>query len=182
MMGLRDRYIAALVARCVVAPPRECKAQQPTITLRIAPPRETQDATNDPVVAAAARTSLRATNYATAKQPAQHDDGKTTVERSVIVSADGVSYWKAVEIAGSPAWTDAEIATSEKRQACAIWLGYGNRADRVADMLLRRDRDKDDRRLCIECAHADPGWRCAKHEAFMVDQLQRCPAFQEITE
>ena len=108
-------------------------------------------------------------------------DDDAQVERSAIISADGVPYWQADEMAGLPAWTDAEIATFEKRQARATWLGYGSRADRVADMLLHRDRDMEDRELCIECAHAGPGWRCAKREAFMVDQLQRCPAFKEIT-
>ena len=101
------------------------------------------------------------------------------VERSAIISADDAPYWQADEMAGLPTWTDAEIVTFEKRQARTRWLGYGDRADRVADMLLHRDRDSDDRRLCIECSHAGPGWRCAKREAFMVDQLQRCPAFKE---
>ena len=109
------------------------------------------------------------------------DEHDTKVERSAIISADGVPYWRADEMAGLPAWTDTEIATFEKWQARTRWLGYGDRADRVADMLLHRDRDMDERRLCIECAHAGPGWRCAKREAFMVDRLQRCPAFKEIT-
>lgn len=108
----------------------------------------------------------------------EHD---AQVERSAIISANGVPYWQADEIAGLPAWTDAEIATFEKRQARTSWLGYGDRADRAADMLLHRDRERDDRSLCIECAHARPGSRCAKREAFMVDQLQRCPAFKETT-
>jgi len=107
------------------------------------------------------------------------DEHDAQIERSAIISADGVPYWQADEMAGLPVWTDAEIATFEKRQARTRWLGYGDRADRVADMLLHRDRDTDDRRLCIECGHAGPGWRCAKREAFMVDQLQRCPAFKE---
>ena len=109
------------------------------------------------------------------------DEHDAQVERSAIISADGVPYWQAAEMAGLPVWTEAEIATFEKRQARTRWLGYGDRADRVADMLLHRDRDRDtdDRRLCIECVHAGPGWRCAKREAFMVDQLQRCPAFKE---
>ena len=109
------------------------------------------------------------------------EEHNTQVERSAIISADGVPYWRADEMAGLPAWTDAEIATFEKRQARTRWLEYGNRADRVADMLLHRDRDTDDRRLCIECVHAGPGWRCAKREAFMVDQLQRYPTFKETT-
>ena len=110
-----------------------------------------------------------------------NDEQDAKVERSAIISADGVPYWEADETAGLPAWTDAEIATFETRQARTRWLGYGDSADRVAELLPHRDREGDDRRLCIESAHAGPGWRCAKREAFMVDQLQRCPAFMEIT-
>ena len=110
-----------------------------------------------------------------------NDEHAAQAERSAIISADRVPYWEANEMAGLPAWTGAEIATFETRQARTRWLGYGDRADRVAELLLHRDREGDDRRLCIECAHAGPGWRCAKREAFMVDQLQRCPVFKEIT-
>ena len=181
-MGLRERYLSALVARCAVAVPRGCNTQQPAALLRVAPPRATQHATNDPALATPViAAALHATNDATTTQHAQQADHEAKVERSAIISADGVRYWQAYEMAGLPARTDAEIAAFEKRQARARWLGYSDRADRVADMLLHRDRDTDDRRLCIECAHAGPGWRCAKREAFMVEQLQRCPAFKEIT-
>lgn len=180
-MGLRDRYLSALVAHCAVAVPMECNKQQPAKLLRVAPPRETQRATSEPAPALPANVRpLHATNDATTTQTTQHDH-EAKVERSAIVSADGVPCWEADDLAGLPKWTDAEIAAFKKRQARARWLGYGDRADRVADMLLHRDREIDDRRLCIECAHAGPGWRCAKREAFMVDQLQRCPAFKVTT-
>ena len=108
------------------------------------------------------------------------DEHVAHVGRSAIICTDFVPYWQADEMEGLPARTDAEIATFEKRQAHACWLGLGDRANRVADILLHRDRDLDDRRLCIECAHVGPGWRCVKREALMVDQLQRCPAFKVI--
>ncbi len=102
------------------------------------------------------------------------------MERSAIVSADGVPYWEADELAGLPAWTDAEIVTSEKRVARSTWLGYPDAKGR-AERLLHRDRTADDHRLCVECQHAGPGYRCAKREAFLLDQLQRCPMFKEKT-
>jgi hypothetical protein len=178
-MGLRDRYLSALVARCVVAVPRGCNTQQPAKLLHVAPPRETQHATNDPalptpVIAA----PLHATNRATATQHAQHDDHEAKVERSAILSADGVPHWEADDLAGLPAWTEAEIVAFEKRVARSTWLGYADAKGR-AERLLHRDRDTDDRRLCIECQHAGPGWRCTRREAFMLDQLQRCPMFKE---
>lgn len=75
--------------------------------------------------------------------------------------------------------SDAETARHEKRQARIAWLGYGAEAELLAGLLLRRDRDMDDRRLCVECSHAGPGWRCAKGDAFFIRQLQRCDNFQE---
>jgi hypothetical protein len=110
---------------------------------------------------------------------ADHDDDhEAKAERSAVISADGVPYWEADDLAGLPAWTDDEIASFEKRVARITWLGYGNAKGR-AEMLLHRDRGADDRRLCVECQHAGPGWRCARREAFMLDQLQRCPMFKE---
>jgi hypothetical protein len=109
---------------------------------------------------------------------ASSDDPEAKAERSAVISADGVPYWEADDLAGLPAWTDAEIVTFEKRVARSTWLGYPDAKGR-AERLLHRDRDIDDRRLCIECQHASPGWRCAKREAFMLDQLQRCPMFKE---
>jgi len=100
--------------------------------------------------------SLHATSDATTTQHAQQDDG----------------------LAGLSAWTDAEIVSFNKRVARSTWLGYPDAKGR-AERLLHRDRDADTRRLCIECSHAGPGWRCAKREAFLLDQLQRCPLFKE---
>ena len=108
------------------------------------------------------------------------DDHEAMVERSAIISADGVPYWEADDLAGLPAWTDAEIVAFERRVARSLWLGYGNARSR-AERLLHRDRDADDRRLCVECQHAGPARRCAKREAFLLDQLQRCPKFKEKT-
>ena len=177
-MGLRDRYLSALVARCAVAPPRGGNTQQPASLLHVAPPRETQHATTAPVLPQpAAVTPLHATKHATATQHAQHDDHEAKIERSAIISADGVSYWEADGMAGLPAWTEAEVKAFETRVARITWLGYPDAKGR-AERLLHRDRDADDRRLCVECAHAGPGWRCAKREAFLLDQLQRCPMFE----
>jgi hypothetical protein len=74
--------------------------------------------------------------------------------------------------------TDAEVVLFDKRVARSIWLGYADAEDR-AERLLRRDRSGDHRRLCPECTHARTGWRCAKGDAFLADQLQACPLFKE---
>ena len=122
-MGLRDRYLSALVARCVVAVPMECNTQQPAKLLRVAPPRETQHATTDPAPAMPVTVSpLHATNDATTTQHAQQADHEAKVERSAILSADGVPYWEADHLAGMPAWTEAEISNFDKRVACSTCL------------------------------------------------------------
>lgn len=66
-------------------------------------------------------------------------------------------------------------------------------AEQQADRLLIRDRDRDDRSLCLECAHLHGAghWRCGnRHRAEVATQLkdahlpgalvltlQRCPGF-----
>lgn len=108
-------------------------------------------------------------------------DDEARRERSAIISANGTPYWEADKLAGLLPWTETEITSFSTRQARITWLGYGSAAERLAEMLVHRDRDMDDRRLCVECQHAGSGRRCARREAFVLDQLQRCPAFKEIT-
>lgn len=178
-MGLRDRYLTALVARCVVAVPMGCNTQRPAKLLRVAPPRETQHATTDQALPAPVMpATLHATTDATATQHTQQADHDAKLERSAVISADGLPYWEADDLAGLPAWTDAEIVTFEKRVARSTGLGYPDAKGR-AEKLLHRDRGGDPHRLCVECQHAGPGYRCAKREAFLPDQLQRCPKFKE---
>ena len=66
-------------------------------------------------------------------------------------------------------------------------------AERLADKLVIRDREGDDRRLCMECAHLHGAgrWRCGNWEAAdmareglardLVLTLQRCNGFIERT-
>ena len=75
---------------------------------------------------------------------------------------------------------NAEVVRFDKRVSRISLLGYGDEADHLGVMLLRRDRDMDERKLCIECSHAGPGWRCAKRDAFLVRQLQRCDNFMGV--
>jgi hypothetical protein len=81
-------------------------------------------------------------------------------------------------------WTDTEIAVYIAREQHLQRLGLD--AERMAERLLHRDRDGDDRRLCAECAGFDRSTRhCTRwRRAGMVrsvhplpDVLQRCPGF-----
>ena len=76
--------------------------------------------------------------------------------------------------------SNAEAVRFEKRLSRISWLGYGDDADHLGVLLLDRDRDADERKLCVECGHAGPGWRCNKGDAFLVRQLQRCDNFMGV--
>lgn len=67
-------------------------------------------------------------------------------------------------------------------------------AEGMADALVLRDREADDRRLCLECSHLRRSaglWRCGQWERAelavadvpgdVVNLLQRCSAFNEAT-
>jgi hypothetical protein len=137
--------------RVAVAGPRACNTQQ-AVSLHAAAPMGAQYATADSTSSIPDAPVLwHATEGATDAQPMQP---------------------------ATPAMTDAQMGLFDKRVARSIWLGYADAQGR-AERLLRRDRSGDHRGLCPECTHARPGWRCAKGEAFLADQLQACPLFKE---
>ena len=62
-----------------------------------------------------------------------------------------------------PCWDDAEIETFTVRAMLFIRRGINaTDADDLAKRLTLRDRDQDERRLCLECKHHAPG-RCGNH-------------------
>lgn len=93
----------------------------------------------------------------------------------------------------STAINGAEIDTFTARLALFTEKGLSlAEAEALADTLVIRDRDADDRRLCLECANVRHGggmwgcgqWRVAKLgagglPADLVRVLQRCDAFKE---
>jgi len=84
------------------------------------------------------------------------------------------------------AWTDADIAAFLARRARLMRWGWAEAdAERLAERLVIRDREQDDRTSCADCAHYRPG-RCGNPRAAgvardlpaeMVSMLQRCPGF-----
>lgn len=90
----------------------------------------------------------------------------------------------------SGAMISAEIETFTARLVRFTDRGLDMQAsERLADRLVIRDREHDDRRQCMECMHLHraEGWRCrqwrragigvAEVPAEMVEMLQRCDAF-----
>lgn len=77
---------------------------------------------------------------------------------------------------------DVAAAVEEERRvqryARIVWMGYVEAADQLIEILAARDKRLDDRRLCVECAHAGPNWHCRKKQGFLIDILQRCKYFE----
>lgn len=81
----------------------------------------------------------------------------------------------------SMAMTGAEIDTFTARLARFTGNGFSlDDSEALADKLVIRDRDGDDRHLCAECAHCRYGMRCAKKLA-VLNILQRCDHFTSNT-
>ena len=85
-------------------------------------------------------------------------------------------------------WDDIEIATFNEREARFARLGRSADADTLAERLTLRDRQMDERRLCLECAALADNRRCnvaARGSLSGADRqlepvpaiLHRCPGF-----
>ena len=100
----------------------------------------------------------------------------------------------------SEAMTGSEIDTFTARVIRFAAKGVIHTdGEALADKLVTRDREKDDRRLCLECSHlagyGATSWRCgnwqaakvahraldSKLSADLVMQLQRCDGFKGAT-
>jgi len=91
----------------------------------------------------------------------------------------------------SAAMTTAEIAALGARVGRFAGLGVPARqAERLADRLVLRDREKEGRALCLECIHYRAGGRCVNAKragladvsqtalpAYLAATLQRCDGF-----
>ena len=96
----------------------------------------------------------------------------------------------------SDAWNTAEIELFNRRAALFVRRGAGEpQAEAMADSLVRRDREQDDRHVCHECRHLQTagfggglcgngaaagftvrGWGAGLARDFTA-MLQRCPGF-----
>ena len=88
------------------------------------------------------------------------------------------------------AWTDADIARFLDRRARLMrWRWAEPEAEKLAERLVKRDREGDDRVSCAECRHYRPG-RCGNHGRAglrvldvgrdLAAMLQRCEGFNDV--
>jgi len=86
-----------------------------------------------------------------------------------------------------PAWSEREIRAFTARTVLFMRRGLSaTDSDDLGERLVLRDRDQDDRKLCVECASYRTG-RCITPVAAglvsdaigveLAAQLQRCPGF-----
>lgn len=76
-------------------------------------------------------------------------------------------------------WSDTEIKRFLNREAVFIKEGLdADGAERLAQQMLYRDRDGDDRRVCFECKHLRANARCRPGMLPLRFVLQRCPGFE----
>ena len=114
----------------------------------------------------------------------QFDDSEVTAQ-----SASDLDCWAWPY---SDAMNTDEIDTFTARLTCFAGKGLSVvDAERLADKLVIRDRESDDRRLCLECTHMHRGGRCGNWQragvaitawdprlpAELVQRLQRCDGF-----
>ena len=84
-------------------------------------------------------------------------------------------------------WTDGDIARFLDRRARLLRWGWPEPdAEKLAEQLVRRDREADERVSCAECAHYRSG-SCGRHKHALLQSsevgrdfasmLQRCAGF-----
>jgi hypothetical protein len=134
---------------------------------------------------------------------AQPLDREAWPERAAIAEYDGgLSRQDAEAMADACCWpyssamTGAEIDTFTARLARFTDKGLSLiDAEALADKLVIRDREGDDRRVCLECAHLRYGGRCGNWQVAgvamrsrdaqlppdLILQLQRCDGFATAT-
>ncbi len=86
------------------------------------------------------------------------------------------------------AWTDGDVGRFQDRRARLMRWGWSEQqAEALAERLVRRDHEQDDRRLCLECRHYLPG-QCDNHQRAALSvadvgrdfatMMQRCGGFE----
>lgn len=93
-----------------------------------------------------------------------------------------------LQCATAEGWSDADIARFIDRRARLMRWGWVEiEAEKLAERLVKRDREHGDRVSCADCGHCRPG-HCGNHKAALLHSpelsrdlaamLQRCSGFE----
>lgn len=123
-----------------------------------------------PLVASLSPASNRAASRANARLSPMSPMSPASRMHALSPTAADRCHW--------PPWSEGEIATFVRRVSLFMRRGVSAPdADDLAEALVLRDRDGDDRRTCVECAHGAKR-RCAGGGPLPADVLHRCGAFR----
>jgi len=148
-----------------------------------------------------ARTVATVATVAVAKAPdraandpasAEPDDLENLQKPVIAIAAPDPDRW---------AWPHSEAMNGSEIDTFTARLHHFTRrglavlnSEKLADKLVIRDREADERRLCLECSNLGrgSGWRCNQWQraglgaagipAGLVLQLQRCDSFNDSTQ
>lgn len=110
------------------------------------------------------------------------------IHSSPVLVSEAAEKPEALDLA-AVTWTDGDIARFLDRRARLLRWGWPEpEAEKLADRLVRRDREHDERVSCTDCRHHRPG-RCGNHRRAglnvadvgrdLAAMLQRCPGFDD---
>ena len=172
----------ATVATVSVATAKKQATNEPAPVQENLRKPEFQSAANDPAqvperVAGDVLASLVAEETAVRKQLVRSEVRTETLVSNTAAAKPDPDRWCWPH---SQAMTGREIDTMAERTSLFNRRGLpALDAERLADKLVNRDRDGDDRHLCVECRHCRPGLRCVNKLA-VLHVLQRCDHFVPI--
>jgi len=120
--------------------------------------------------------------------PANDDDGPCDAAKPARRSGNPYMTPEQGDECHEGGWDDAEIEAFMARSARFSAIGRAD-ADHLAERLTLRDRQADDRRLCVECRELEASGRCAAARRGTLagadrrlvptqNILMRCPAFR----
>ena len=113
------------------------------------------------------------------------------VQAATMLASQQAARLEAIDLS-SVAWTGAQISTFvQQRGRMLRWRFAKPDAERLAELLTVRDRESDDRQMCVECKHLEWSGRCAQARAGRLPGsdrqlepvrtiLQRCVEFREL--
>ena len=164
-------FATATVATVATVRPETPSSVASVATVNVATAQK--QAANDPAQAVGLVSNPPVARLVASKTPVSSSEVSALVS-STAAGIDDPDRW---------CWPHSQAMTGREIDTFAARSNQFNRrglaaldAELLADKLVNRDRDGDDRHLCVECRHCRPGLRCVNKLA-VLHVLQRCDHF-----